>query len=322
MSKTALKEKIRTKQNGKCILSTEVLGKETELFDTDRINPKAKGGTYTDENTRGLTPVEHMKRHFIYRERTPELTELKVLIDGREQIRKFMNSLNNRLLAAKRQTDEMDSVTETWIKEQVKLVEKQLGVQERRIDKHIKTLNLPIVKSMIGLKGLGTMTIAYLLVYIDITKAEHASALWKYVGFDKPSHERYTKGESGGGNKTLRTVLYTWADSGIRTRSVYREVYDNEKKKLEASMKVTKSRNTQGKLIECLWSQTKPCHRHGAAIRKMIKHFLADLWFVWRTTENLPTTPLYVEAVLGHTGIIRPQERGWVFKGKMQRGKR
>jgi hypothetical protein len=313
MTKVALKTKLRKEQNGFCSISSEQLAKETRLFDTDRIEPKAKGGIYTDENTRVLTPLAHMERHNILRMRTPELTELKVLIDGREQIRKFMNSLNNRLLAAKRQTDQMDQVTEVWIKEQIKAVDKQMGVQERRIDKFIKKLDMPIVKSMIGLKGLGTMTIAYLLVYIDINKAEYASALWKYVGFDKPSHERYTKGESGGGNKTLRTVLYTWADSGIRTRSIYRTIYDAEKTKLEASMKVTKSRNTQGKIIECMWSETKPCHRHGAAIRKMIKHFLADLWFVWRTLEGLPTPNLYVEDKLGHTGIIKPIERGWKY---------
>jgi hypothetical protein len=313
MSKVALKTKLRKEQNGFCSVSAKQLAKETRLFDTDRIEPKAKGGIYTDENTRVLDPIAHMKRHFIYRERTPELTELKILIDGREQIKKLLNSLNNRLLAAKRQTDQMDQVTEIWIKEQVKVVDKQLGLQERRIDKFIKKLNLPIVKSMIGIKGLGTMTIAYLLVYIDIRKAEYASALWKYVGFDKPSYERYTKGEAGGGNKTLRTVLFTWADSGIRARSVYRTVYDNEKQKLENSMKVTKSRNTQGKLIECMWSETKPCHRHGAAIRKMIKHFLADFWFVWRTLEGLPTPDLYVAEKMGHTGIVKPQERGWIY---------
>jgi hypothetical protein len=321
MSKEILKERLKTKQNGKCNISAELLGIETNLFDTDRINPKANGGIYTVENTRVVTPVAHMKRHFIYKERTLELTQLKVLIDGREQIRKLMNSLNNRLLAAKRQTDQMDAITKIWIEQQVKETASQLSKQDRRIDNFIKKLNLPIVNSMMEIKGLGTITIAYLLVYIDIKKAEHASALWSYVGLDKPSHERYTKGESGGGNKTLRTVLYTWADYQIKGRTIYRDVYDNEKLKLENSLKVVKSRNTQGKLIECLWSQTKPCHRHGAAIRKMIKHFLADLWFVWRTTERLPTTPLYVEAVLGHTGIIRPEERGWKIRRKMIRTK-
>lgn len=313
MTKVALKTKLRKEQNGRCSVSAKQLAEETRLFDTDRIEPKAKGGTYTDENTRVVEPVAHMKRHFIYRERTPELTQLKVLIDGREQIRKLVNSLNNRLLAAKRQTDQMDVVTETWIKGQVKEVTKQLGKQDRRIGKYIKGLNMPIIKAALGIKGLGTMTVAYILVYVDISKAQYASSLWKYVGFDKPSHERYTKGESGGGNKTLRTVLYTMADSMIKTRAIYRDVYDSEKNKLENSMKMTKSRNTQGKLIECMWSETKPCHRHGAAMRKMIKHFLADYWYVARTLEGLPTPDLYVEAKMGHTGIVKPAERGWIF---------
>lgn len=313
MTKVALKKRIRTKQNGECLITATKLAEETRLFDIDRILPKAKGGTYTDENARVLDPVAHMKRHFIFRERTPELTELKVLIDGREQIRKLLNSLNNRILAVKRRTDEMDSITEKWIKEQIKVTSSQLSKQDRRIEKYIKQLDMPIVKSALQIRGLGANTIAYMLVYIDISKAEYASSLWKYVGFDKPSHERYTKGESGGGNKMLRTVLYTMADSMIKTRSVYRDVYDNEKTKLENSMKVTNSRNTQGKLIECMWKDTKPCHRHGAGIRKMIKHFLADFWFVWRTLDGLPTAKLYVEEKLGHTGIIRPEERGWLF---------
>ena len=66
--KEVLKQRIRTKQNGVCSISANTLAKETRLFDTDRIIPKAKGGIYTDENTRVLEPVEHMKRHFIYRE--------------------------------------------------------------------------------------------------------------------------------------------------------------------------------------------------------------------------------------------------------------
>lgn len=313
MTKVALKTKLRKQQNGLCSVSAARLAKETRLFDTDRIEPKAKGGTYTDENSRVLDPVAHMKRHFIYRERTPELTQLKVLIDGREQIRKLMNSLNNRLLAAKRRTDVMDTVTEKWIKEQGKEVASQLTKQDRRIAKYIKGLNMPIVKAALSIRGLGAMTVAYLIVYIDITKARYASSLWSYVGFDKPSYERYTKGESGGGNKTLRTVLYTMADSMIKTRAIYRDVYDNEKLKLESSMKVTKSRNTQGKLIDCIWSQTKPCHRHGAAMRKMMKHFLADFWYVWRTLEGLETPCLYPEAKLGHTGIVKPEERGWKY---------
>ena len=313
MSKTALKKRISKRQNGLCAVSAEVLAKETRLYDTDRIEPKAKGGTYTDDNSRALNPVEHMKRHFIYRERTPEMTELKNLIDSKIQISKLTYSLSNRTLAAKRETDQIDEITQKWINEKLKEVKSQLGKTDRRIEKYIKSLDVPIVKAALGIKGLGSNTVAYLLVYVDITKAKYASSLWSYCGLDKPSHERYTKGESGGGNKTLRTVLYTMADSMIKTRSVYRDVYDAEKNKLENSMKFTKSRNTQGKLIECMWKDTKPCHRHGAAMRKMTKHFLADFWYVWRTLEGLETPHLYVEEKLGHTGIVRPEERGWIY---------
>lgn len=313
MSKTALKQKIKTRQDGKCSLTAEKLAQETSLFDTDRIDPKAKGGIYTDENTRVVNPVAHMQRHEIFRERTPELTELKSIIDGREQIRKLVNSLNNRLLAVNRKTDNLDKITQKWITEKIKETQLQLGRTDRRVDKFIKFLDLPIAKTALKIRGLGAVTIAYLLVYIDINKAQYASSLWSYCGYDKASHERYTKGESGGGNKTLRTVLFAMADSMIKTRAVYRDVYDAEKIKLENSMRITKSRNTQGKLTECLWSQTKPCHRHGAAMRKMIKHFLADFWLVWRTLEGLDTPYLYPEAKLGHTGIVKPEERGWVY---------
>lgn len=313
MQKVALKTGLRKKQNGVSAILLEQLAKETMLFDTDRIDPKANGGIYTYENTRALNPVEHMKRHFIYRERTPELTQLKVLIDAREQLRKLMNSSNNRLLASRRQVDQMDSLTEEWINANVKETQSQIGKIDRRIEKYIKGLKMPIVTAALNIRGLGAMTVAYLLVYIDISKAEYASSLWSYVGLDKPSHERYTKGESGGGNKTLRTVLYTMADSMIKTRAIYRDIYDSEKNKLKNSLKITKSRNTQGKLIECAWSETKPCHRHGAAIRKMIKHFLADYWYVYRTMEGLPTPDLYVQEKMGHTGIVKPAERGWIF---------
>jgi len=152
------------------------------------------------------------------------------------------------------------------------------------------------------------------LVYIDLNKARHASSLWKYVGLHTPSYERYTKGEAGGGNKTLRTILYTMADSQVKGRGPYRVVYDQTKKRLEQSEKITKSRNTQGRLIECAWKDTKPSHRHGAALRAIIKHFLADYWYVGRTLSGLPREPLYAESILGKGHkTIDPKVRGWRF---------
>ena len=75
------------------------------------------------------------------------------------------------------------------------------------------------------------------------------------------------------------------------------------------------SRNTQGKLIECMWKDTKACHRQGAAKRKVMKHILADYWMVGRKWMGLPINPLYAEAILGMDGhkTIDPVTRGWVL---------
>jgi hypothetical protein len=313
MNKVVIKTKIKKTQNGKCALSEEQLPENLSLQDTDRINPKANGGIYTDENTRIVDPVEHMKRHGNYRERENKLNKLKTLMDAREQLRKLNNSANNRIMAMKRKIDVIDEKTECFLLQQSNETKSELGKLDRRIEKHLKLMTFPIIHCALKIKGLGAITIAYMLIYIEIEKARYASSLWSYVGLDKPSYKRYEKNITGGGNKTLRTALYAMAESFIKTKNIYREIYDNEKLKLEASEKITMSRNTHGKLIECKWSETKPCHRHGAAIRKMIKHFLADFWYVWRTVEGLDTPMLYPEAKLGHKGIVIPQERGWEF---------
>lgn len=311
--KTALKEQIRPSQNRKCAISNVPLPEDTSLFDTDRVVPKANGGTYTLENTRLLNPVVHMKRHDAYREREKEMAVLKSLIDAREQLRKLLDSANNRLLAVQRGIDILDKSTCDFLEEQINVVTKRLSKQDRLIKKEIESSNLPIAKSALGVKGVGTITIAYMIVYVDIHKANYCSSLWSYVGLDKPSHKRYTKGVAGGGNKTLRTILYTMADSQIKTRGAYRDVYDRTKKRLSASEKITKSYNTQGKMIECAWKDTKPSHRHGAALRNIMKHFLADWWYVHRKTEGLETAQSYAIEKLGHKTWIYPQERGWTL---------
>lgn len=314
MAKEILKENIKRRQNGKSALSNVRLPEEKSLWDTDRITPKHQGGIYTDENTRGVDPVSHMKRHGNYKEREKELHDLKIIMDGREQLRKLVNSFNNRLLALKRGTDDLDIQTKEWLEEKLKETQSQLSKTDRRITKQLKAMSIPIIQSALDVKSVGPITVAYMLIYVDIEKCEYAGNLWSYVGITKPSHQRYEKTVAGGGNKTLRTILYTTVESMMKNKNCpYREVYDREKLKLSRSKKLVESRNTQGKLITCEWRETKPSHRHGAALRKMMKHFLADWWYCHRTLEGLPTPENYVVEHLGHTGWIMPKERGWVY---------
>lgn len=315
MPKIALKRTKRQIQNGNCELSGVPLPEDTALFDTDRKTPKAQGGIYQIENYRAVDPIAHQKRHGTYRVRKAELETLKTVVDDRGQLMKLYNKINNQLLAYKRKTDHPNPETVAFLENQLLPVSAELKNKGKEIEKTLKAVDDPLANAALSVTSIGPMTVAYCLVYIDLTKARHASSLWAYAGLDKPSHSRYEKGTSGGGNKTLRTALYTMAESQMKNKNApYRLVYDRVKQRLEISDKIVQTRNTQGRLVECAWKDTKPSHRHGAALRAIMKHFLADYWYVGRTLMGLETSPLYAEAVLkaGHRTIM-PEDREWVY---------
>ena len=313
MGKAALKQKISTVQNGKCVLSNDLLSELPELVDTDRIIPKAEGGTYSDENTRVVNPIAHMARHGNLRLRDEDLKELKAMIDDREQVMKLRNKVANQLRACKRRTDDLLTDTLEFLEQNLVTTDKVLKDRTKRIEKWVKKHKNKdkLIESALGVQSVGEKTIAYCLAYIDLEKADHASSLWAYAGLDKSSQNRYSKGTSGGGNKSLRCALWNMAQSQVKGRGAYREIYDRTKERLSISENMVDSRNTQGKLVNVAWKDTKPCHRDGAALRAIMKHFLADYWYVGRTLAGLRTDPLYVQEKLGHTGIIKPTERGW-----------
>jgi len=283
------------------------------LVDTDRAIPKAEGGTYVEGNFRIVDPVEHMKRHGTLRIRPEHLEELKAAIDIREQYLKLRNKIGNQLLAFKRRTD-TDAKNEQGKLEDMHAQAEELEQSARKeIEADIKTIREedPLVDAAMDIKGIGPMSVAYLTAYVDLEKAQHCSSVWAYVGYDKASHERYTKNVPGGGNKRLRTALYRTADSMMKTRGAYRDVYDRRKLKTANSVKVVKTRNTKGVLVELPWKDAKPCHRHGDAMRVMMKHFLRDYWLVGRLLRGLPISEPYVQAHLGHEHITTPEEHGW-----------
>lgn len=312
MSKENLKQHIAPNQQGLCALSGDLLPEDPSLLDTDRILERYRGGTYTLENTRIVTPRAHMERHGNLREREDWLEQLKSMMDDRRQVMKLQTKMNNQLLAYRRMTDERNPETEGFLLEQLETVNKRLADIDKDVTKHMRQADDPLVKAALGVPSVGPITVAGLTIYVDLEKARSASSLWKYVGLHAPSHSRYQKGEAGGGNKTLRTMVWNTANSMTKNRNCpYREVYDRTKARLSQSENITQTRNTQGQLVSCAWKDTKPGHRHGAALRAVMKHFLADYWFVGRELRGLDTRPLYVEEYLGHESIIRPEERGW-----------
>lgn len=288
---------------------------DPSVIDTHREVPKAEGGTYQADNYRVIDPVEHMKVHGNWRERPEEVEGLKILVDDREQIMKSLYQANNRLLAYKRRTDKASEQTQVHLEQIVVMHEELLALHTKAVEKWVKEHKGDrLIAVMLTIPSCGAQTIAYCLAYLEPEKANSASSFWKYAGLHCASRDRYEKGVASGGNKRLRTALYRMAESMMKNRACpYRDVYDRTKLRLSVSEKVTTTNLTDGKKAEKAWKDVAPGHRHGAALRQIMKHFLADLWFVWRDIEDLPTRPLYADEKLGHTGIVQPIDRGWVW---------
>lgn len=317
MAKRQLKTRIAAEQGNECALTDEQLPAETALFDTDRMIAKAEGGTYDPNNTRVVMPYAHMERHDNLRIRPDHLDTLKAIIDDREQVLKLYNKINNQLTAHTRRTDKLSPETREFLNIQKDAIEPVKADRTNRVERWIRQHRKEdrLVDVAMNVRNFGAITVAYLTAYIDLEIADSVSSLWKYVGLHTASHKRYVKGEKSGGNKALRSVLWNAAEAVKKDqqKSLYRPVYDAVKLRLSVSERLVESRNTEGHLVTVPWRETKPGHRDGAARRAVMKHMLADYWFVGRSILGLPTRPLYVDEVLAHEHIVRPRERGWSF---------
>jgi len=180
-------------------------------------------------------------------------------------------------------------------------------------------------------KGVGPTMSGVLLAEIDITRCDTPSALWAYCGLAVKDGKaaRRTKGEKCGFNPWLKSkVLKVLGDCMIKSKSSWRDHYDNYKNRKENQLvdvcmacngtgKVSKTdddddtngkeKNGKGKKVcsncggtggPAPWGASK-MHRHNAAMRKMVKMFLLELWTTWRELEGLEVVPPYSEAMLG-----------------------
>ena len=175
------------------------------------------------------------------------------------------------------------------------------------IEKDIKVE--PMWKEFLkGVKGIGPLLGASLLVLIDIEKGEHISSLWKYAGLDVaedgrgrtkekehlvPRQYKNKKGEIVDTvgityNPTLKTVCWKIGEQFIKCRkSKYRNIYDTSKefykKKFPDEVKVKE----KGKKTRTKYNKL---HIHNMARRRMVKAFLSDFWVAWREHDGLPTS--------------------------------
>lgn len=216
----------------------------------------------------------------------------RALVDLRDcTIQKARIQFSNRIRAIEHQQDDgtYKYYIETW--------QKKFAEIEKDVDASLSDLaeDMPIVEKMIRVKGVGKILAIKAAAMIDIQRASTISALWKYAGYGVQNGqcERPRKGEKLHYNKRLKTTCYLIGISFLRSNSPYRQIYD------EARRYYRENRPD--------WTKA---HQHNAAMRKMIKIWLAHLWLMWREMEGLPVREPYIAADPHHL-IIPPEEMGW-----------
>jgi hypothetical protein len=184
--------------------------------------------------------------------------------------------------------------------------------------------NRSTTSSQDAIPGIGPALAAVLITYFDPRKAHHISGFWKYAGLDvaedglarsrRKEHliERAYTTRDGKEATRLSTTYNPWlrmklhgglAPSFLRSASPRRKLYDNyrtrimtDPNRIKMAVGEWKKLYAAGEDVRNVWP---PARIHRAAMRYMIKIFLADFWLAWRRLEGLPVTPTYEEARRG-----------------------
>lgn len=321
----SLKQKAKDRQKGKSAISGKPLPEDESLYDAHRKVAKVDGGEYTSDNLEAIGPVENRDLHG----NTPWLDDpdmifLRAIMQDYRTCQKLRMKVFNHMKAVERDMDELTPDIEAMfanVLAEIRPLEKHF---KKEAGKQLRKVDMPIIPVLMGIKGIGPIFTAEIITLLDIRQAKHASSFWKFVGYHIAAKDRYVKGVKGGGHKHLRSVMYNVGVSLLRAGNEhYGDVYYRRREKTEVSEKTVlhmhkrseedKQNHVKQEYKETAWKDVNPGRRHNDALRIMNKHFLGDLWLVWRTLEGLPTSKPFVEVQLGHDGIIRPSERGWVY---------
>lgn len=220
--------------------------------------------------------------------------------------------------------------TELMLIDQYMRLEQQETAQFGQL---VHTLNkIPIYTEYLrDVRGIGPALAAVLITYFDPHKARHVSSFWKYAGLDvgpdgagrsrRAEHliDREYVNKEGKTATRLSTTYNPWlkmkllgalGPSFLRSNSPWRGAFDGYKHRINSDparikvdVKAWKAMHKAGDPdLARVWT---PGRIKNAALRFMVKNFLADFWVTWRELEGLPVTEPYAVGKLG-----KPPHRG------------
>lgn len=207
--------------------------------------------------------------------------EVTILINQYYQIQKHRIALGNEVFAQEKNDKPNEFLSE--IAGDMLLIETKI---DKRIKKEVKAH--PMYAWLKNVKGVGHIFAAGLVTYIDITKAQHASSVWKYAGL-APEQKRKA-GQKLDYNPDLKTLCWKISNSFVKTKGKYREIYDTSKAYYQVKFP---NEVKEGKVTK----YTKG-HINNMALRRTVKLFLSDFWAEWRRIEGLEVSEPFAHRIL------------------------
>lgn len=219
--------------------------------------------------------------------------KLLIMYNSFKELQKVRVSQGNRLWASGGKVEVIEEIT------------KDLTNTEKKLLKSIKKEldNYPIwTEFLVDVRGVSTATGGGLIAMIDklgIGNIPSVSSLWHYFGLhvENGNAPKLSKGKTLSYNPKARSLaLGIIADNLIKSKSEYKKIYDEEKKKQ------LKKIYPKGVLMEKFNKYKKYKeedvnvslqHAHNRAKRKMVKTLLKKLWVNWRKLKGEELTKPY-----------------------------
>jgi len=263
-------------------------------------------------------------------EKQQTVSYIRELVRTREDFQKMRINMGNRLglKADGKPQDLYRNSLEVFDYLFLKQRYKDANNQEKFIQKELKKVlkNFPIYTEWLqNVKGVGDITAAWIIGWIDIEEATTVSKIWQYSGFnpgmvrgkkrikgigkeqdkigiteDFIRGDKLTSGYVSPFNKDLRKIFIGILASGfIKSKAPYSKFYYDYKTRKENDTNEVWHCKKGGKPKLTKWCDVSKGHRDSAAKRYMVKMFLKDLYAEWRKIEGLPVREPYAVEYLG-----------------------
>jgi len=200
----------------------------------------------------------------------------------RELVKSYDDIMHLRVRLGNRQYSQGTSTEVKKLEEMETNIKKQIERQCELFTVYNNFLN--------RVEGIGPITSAYLLSYIDIEKAHNFSAMRKYcgMGVTDGKADRRIRGQTCKYNTTLKNVCYLIGEAFVKqNHNKYRELYDIAKRRYREKL-----------------PDDSDGHVHSMAKRTAVSQFLSDFYSQWRKLEGLSFSYPYVIKELGHEDYI------------------